>query len=165
MPFAHVPGETPLDDRSGLRDKTIKTRQQLNRAEAENIRIAVFRYFASPLTRRKAPFTYSWALKLHQEMFGDVWTWAGTLRTHDLNIGKPHDQIEQLLFDLFQRMPHWVRQPFLVQAAILHYEAVAIHPFVNGNGRWSRMLANLWLHVNRQPLTRWPEDVAVHSNT
>jgi Fic family protein len=29
---------------------------------------------------------------------------------------------------------------------------------LNGNGRWSRLLANIWLKLNKQPLTLWPED-------
>ena len=40
---------------------------------------------------------------------------------------------------------------------MLHHRSVSIHPFPNGNGRWSRMLANIWLRLNRQPYTLWPE--------
>jgi Fic family protein len=35
---------------------------------------------------------------------------------------------------------------------------VEIHPFLNGNGRWSRLLANIWLKQQRHPLTAWPEE-------
>jgi Fic family protein len=45
----------------------------------------------------------------------------------------------------------------LEQAAQLHYRAVWIHPFANGNGRWARLLANIWLRRHREPLIRWPE--------
>ena len=41
----------------------------------------------------------------------------------------------------------------------LHHLAVQFHPFLNGNGRWSRMLANIWLKRNRRPVTEWPEQV------
>jgi len=44
-------------------------------------------------------------------------------------------------------------------AAMLHHRAVHIHPFPNGNGRWSRMRANIWLKRNRRPITEWPEQV------
>ena len=27
------------------------------------------------------------------------------------------------------------------------------------NGRWSRLLANIWLKLHKLPLTEWPEDV------
>jgi Fic family protein len=36
---------------------------------------------------------------------------------------------------------------------------VQIHPFLNGNGRWSRMLANIWLRRNRRSITEWPDQV------
>jgi len=46
----------------------------------------------------------------------------------------------------------------------LHHLAVQIHPFLNGNGRWSRMLANIRQRsapVSRRfsPITEWPEQV------
>jgi len=45
---------------------------------------------------------------------------------------------------------------FLTQAVRLHHRAVSIHPFENGNGRWSRMLSNLWLRRNKAGMVRWP---------
>lgn len=73
----HVPGGTPIDDLSGLKVKGITRRKELNEVEAENIRKAVVKYFAAPPTPKVAPFDLSWALRLHREMFGDVWKWAG----------------------------------------------------------------------------------------
>ena len=29
---------------------------------------------------------------------------------------------------------------------------------LNGNGHWSRLLANTWLKLHNQPLTDWPEE-------
>jgi Fic family protein len=40
-------------------------------------------------------------------------------------------------------------------SARLHYRAVVIHPFLNGNGRWSRMLANIYLKQNELKPTKW----------
>ena len=92
-----------------------------------------------------APFDFVWALQLHKEMFGQVWTWAGSTRKIDLNLGVPWQQVEIQLYDLLLRLPYWKDMPLFEQAARLHHGAVAIHPFENGNGRWSRMLANIWL--------------------
>ena len=47
--------------------------------------------------------------------------------------------------------------PPVEQAATLHYRAVHIHPFENGNGRWARMLANIWLKQHGEAITIWPE--------
>ena len=73
-----LPGETPIDDISGLKVKGVTTRSELNKIEAENIRKAVVKYLAAKPSRRTAPFDLPWVLQLHREMFGDVWAWAGT---------------------------------------------------------------------------------------
>jgi Fic-DOC domain mobile mystery protein B len=152
-----IPGETPIDDHSGLKVKGIRLRKELNVLEAENILKAVEKYFVGKLTKKKARFDFAWLLRLHKQMFGDVWTWAGRPRHFDTNLGVPHDQIEGMLFDLLKDMEYWTDTPSLMQAALLHHRSVLIHPFPNGNGRWSRMLANIWLRLNKRPYTLWPE--------
>ena len=42
--------------------------------------------------------------------------------------------------------------------AVLHHRAVEIHPFVNGNGRWGRMLTNIWLALRDNSYVAWPEE-------
>jgi Fic family protein len=49
-------------------------------------------------------------------------------------------------------------------AARLHHRAVVIHPFINGNGRWSRMLANIYLKQNSLSPTKWNEDLLAKEN-
>jgi len=95
-----IPGETPIDP-SGLRDKTIKTRLQLNEAEGRNIAEAVYNYLIGTPTSDMAPFNFAWALKLHQEMFGKVWEWAGMPRKIDLNLGVAWHQVETQLYSLW----------------------------------------------------------------
>jgi Fic family protein len=41
---------------------------------------------------------------------------------------------------------------------------VVIHPFLNGNGRWSRMLANIYLKQNELKPTKLNEDLLVQEN-
>src|SRR6202042_1168045 len=89
-----IPGETPIEDVSGLKPKGVTTRAQLNDAEARNIRKAVMRYLVMKPTRRQAPFTLDWCYKLHRQMFGEVWRWAGQKRTAELNLGVPAHQID-----------------------------------------------------------------------
>jgi Fic-DOC domain mobile mystery protein B len=152
-----IPGETPIDP-SGLRDKSVRTRRQLNEAEGRNIAAAVYKYLIGPLTPAMAPFDQAWALKLHEEMFGKVWEWAGKLRTIDLNLGVSWHHVETRLYDLLQSVSYWKEMPLMEQAARLHHGAVSIHPFENGNGRWARMLANIWLKLHGSPPTVWPEE-------
>jgi Fic-DOC domain mobile mystery protein B len=152
-----IPGETPLNDRSGLKVKSLKTRRQLNVVEAENIRKATVKYLSKKPTRRRARFDLAWCLKLHREMFGDVWTWAGRPRTSDTNVGVPWHQVESSLQSLCEDLPYWKNAERIEQAAMLHHRAVFIHPFKNGNGRWARLLANIWLRLHDAPITLWPE--------
>lgn len=159
IPWEPIPGETPIDDVSVLK-LAIRTRSELNDAEAANIRRAVVKYLSKRPSRRTAKFDLAWLLRLHREMFGDVWKWAGTVRVRPVNIGVPFYQIQLELQKLLGDLSVWgeSRMDLVEQAARLHYRAVAIHPFLNGNGRWSRLLANIWLRLNRVPLTNWPDD-------
>lgn len=152
-------GQTPIDDISGLIDKSITNTAELNAAEAENIRKAVLLYLAAKPSSKQAPFDFNWSKRLHTQMFGDVWDWAGTIRSSELNMGvKPH-AIETDLYNLFEDLHVWNEtcMPVIEQAVRLHHRAVVIHPFINGNGRWSRMLANIWLKLRVEKVVIWPE--------
>src|SRR5271163_5361490 len=102
-----IPGETPIDDISGLKPKSVVTRAQLNDVEAHNIRKAVMRYLVTTPSRRQAPFTLDWCYKLHRQMFGDVWRWAGRKRTTELNIGVPFHRIDIELKNLMDDLAFW----------------------------------------------------------
>ncbi|HWL11201.1 MAG TPA: mobile mystery protein B [Planctomicrobium sp.] len=160
MKWAPLPGETPLDDVSGLILKNIRTRKQLFLAEAENIRKATVKYLAQTPTARMAPFDLSWCLKLHHEMFGEIWNWAGRPRQQNLNIGVPWLQVESSLRQTLDDLKYWESNwsDVVEQATHLHHRVVQIHPFLNGNGRWARMLANIWLSRHESPLVLWPEE-------
>jgi Fic-DOC domain mobile mystery protein B len=155
-----IPGETPIDP-SGLKVAGIITRAELNEAEAANVRKAIVKYLSGKPTGRMAPFDLRWARRLHQEMFREVWKWAGTFRLGDTNIGVPYRHIEPQLHTLLTDLRSWGQYGtnLVDQAVLLHHRAVQIHPFPNGNGRWSRLLSNVWLKLHDQPVVRWPEEV------
>lgn len=155
------PGETPIDDISGLRIKGVTTRAELNAAEAENILKATLKYLAKRPSRRTARFDIAWMLRLHREMFGKVWSWAGEIRSRDLNIGVPFYVVRPELQALADDIAAWreFSHDLVEQSARLHFRAVKIHPFLNGNGRWARMLANILLKQHRSPIVEWPEAV------
>jgi Fic-DOC domain mobile mystery protein B len=160
--WAPIEGETPIDP-SGLKNRSVFTRAELNRIEAENIRKAHVKYFASRPTVAKTPFDFTWMCRLHGEMFGDVWVWAGEPRTVELNFGVPVIQVLPQLYDLAETIAFWKNNRDLAlaeQTARLHHTAVLIHPFCNGNGRWARMLANIWQYAHSGEITKWPEDKA-----
>ena len=163
---AFLDGQTPLADLSGLRSRGIRTLAQLNAAEAENIRQATLRYLAAKPSRRKASFDVAWMRRLHREMFGRVWRWAGSFRRSELNLGSPASRIEVEMHTLADDLAAWDASPMplLEQAVRLHHRAVSIHPFLNGNGRWSRMLANIWLRVHGASPIEWPEPSIGHAS-
>jgi Fic-DOC domain mobile mystery protein B len=154
-----VPGETPIDP-SGLKKKrSITTRAELAAAEALNIGKPFLKYLASKPDSRSARFDFEWFLKLHEEMFGDVWDWAGKVRTSDPAIGVPHYVVIEHLAALVDDLHSWSGFGYSleVQAVWLHHKAVRIHPFPNGNGRWARLLANIWLKLHGEPIVAWPD--------
>jgi len=144
-------GETPIDP-SGLKDRSIKTRHQLHLVEAENIRKAMVKYLAAAPSASQAPFTYDWLLKLHGEMFGDVWKWAGVVRTRNLSLGVSWGQIGQQLGGVVLDIQAWSerKNSLLEQAVEIHHRTARIHPFENGNGR-------IWLRQHGKRAIEWPE--------
>ena len=158
-PWQPIADETPIDP-SHLKDCSIRTREELNRAEALNITKAHIKYLAGGLTQRIAPFNYAWLLQVHREMFCDVWLWAGEPRQVNLNIGIKWQQVPEQLLALAADVSTWSRTniSLLEQAVQLHYRAIWIHPFRNGNGRWARLLANILLAKHRHALVIWPEE-------
>jgi Fic-DOC domain mobile mystery protein B len=156
-----LPGETPIDDTSGLKIPGISTREELSVAEALNIRKVLVKYFGNNPINEIATFDVSWARSLHEDMYCDVWDWAGRFRTRDLNLGCHWPQIQEKIHNLLEDLRFWESNgvDLVEQAARLHHGAVYIHPFENGNGRWSRTLTNIWMALHDSPGVIWPEDL------
>lgn len=160
---------TPLDDVSGLKlpKNKVYLLKEIYEQEALNIAKATIKYLAAPPSKREAPFSYGWMMDLHQEMFGDVWEWAGKLRKIELSIGiKAYlvpMELKKLCDDIAYWNEHKTFDPFET-ATRIHHRAVQIHPFQNGNGRWSRMLANIYLRQHGKMPVRWQEDLLASEN-
>ncbi|GHD05936.1 Fic family protein [Zhihengliuella salsuginis] len=84
---------------------------------------------------------------LHRRMYGDIWTWAGVYRKRELNIGVAPEQIatqlHAALANLLYRWHHTDDWDPRILGIAVHAETVRIHPFVDGNGRSTRLLADL----------------------
>lgn len=141
---------TPLTDeeRRGLR-LPVLTRAELNRAEAENISRAMSWLFFS--RRRLQPELVTqeaWLNRLHGRMYDQVWTWAGKYRTTDRNLGVPYWQIRVDMCNLEADVRAWLADTSPARygddecAIRFGYRLVVIHPFPNGNGRWSRLASD-----------------------
>jgi len=164
-----VDDATPLDDISGLKlsKSKVYTLREIYNEEALNIASATLKYLSAPPSKKEAPFSYEWLLQLHEEMFGNVWDWAGKLRQGELSIGIKAYLVSVELKKLVDDLAYWDKhQTYDVTeiAARIHHRAVQIHPFQNGNGRWSRMLANIYLRQKGLMPVKWQEDVLAKEN-
>lgn len=67
-----IDNATPLDDTSELKlpKNESYSLKEIYVKEAENIADATIKYLSAIPTKKGAPFTYDWFLKLHIEMFG-----------------------------------------------------------------------------------------------
>ena len=138
---------TPLtaEEKDGLKLKWITLRSELNEAEARNIAQAQIWLMSN---KNKDVCSDTFLRELHKRMFGDVWKWAGTYRTSERNIGVVPYQIPIKLMQLFDDVKFWIENKTYSNREIavrLHHKLVQIHPFPNGNGRISRLMADLVL--------------------
>jgi fido (protein-threonine AMPylation protein) len=161
--FSRVADETPIDPSKLKKSaKWIKTRSQLNSAEAEGIAPVYTQYLMGKSRATSvAKFDLHWSCKLHEKMFRTIWTWAGKPRRIELegSWSKFYD-VEPHLYSLLEDLVEWNSSgmDMLEQASSLHHKATRIHPFENGNGRWARLMANIWLKKNRHKIVLWPDD-------
>lgn len=146
--FQEPPNATELApaEREGLLQTWITTRAELNVAEEQN------NISGSAWARRRRsldPNTLlsdKFAKSLHKRMFGDVWGWAGTYRVRESNIGvAPHFILVELQ-SVFDDAAYWIKNQTYGRDELsvrVHHRLVATHPFPNGNGRHTRLFADL----------------------
>ncbi|CCH78537.1 hypothetical protein BN12_30063 [Nostocoides japonicum T1-X7] len=96
---------------------------------------------------------------LHRRLCADVWTWGGRLRIRELSIGVEPEQISvQLRAGLetiryrWENTTDWTAH---ILGMVVHAETTRIHPFADGNGRSTRLLADL-VHLVTQPSSAPP---------
>jgi Fic-DOC domain mobile mystery protein B len=136
--------DVTIHDRSGLllSQSPAPTDNEINQHELINIAEAIDWIDRSRLDVGKVEF---WQ-RLHREMFGQVWEWAGVWRKHDPNIGVPAHEIQPELKKLQDDLAVWLegsnRMSNLEIIARFHHRLVQIHPFSNGNGRWGRLVVD-----------------------
>ncbi len=144
MSIEYPEGATPLDpdEMQGLKFKHVTTRGQLDHLEQANIQQGLVW-----LRRYKSDHILSegFARELHKRLFGEVWSWAGTFRQTEKNIGTDPVQIGVQLHVLLQDTHFWIEngtyEP-IEAVARFHHRLVSIHLFPNGNGRHARIMAD-----------------------
>jgi len=136
---------TPItpEEREGLIPTYITTRRELNEAEQININNGDRWAFAR---KGREVLDEAFLRRLHKEMLGKVWRWAGKYRTTDRNIGVDRWRIEPELRALINDVCYWIERRTYSPDEItvrFHHRLVSIHPFPNGNGRHARLAADL----------------------
>ena len=135
---------TPLtqEEKRDLIPTHIAYRSELNEVEQEN----VARGQDWALGRKRDLLTGKFVSDLHQKMLGDVWRWAGKFRRSERNLGFPFYEIPAAVRQLLDDTKAWIEYETYTPDEIavrLHHRLVQIHPFPNGNGRHSRLMADL----------------------
>ena len=150
-------GATPLDgeELEGLLPTHLVNRSQLNEWEQNNIESALLWLSRQ---RRPRPLEEGWLRRLHREMFGLSWRWAGQYCSSDKSIGVDWRQIRlqmpALLADIAFQIEHQV-EPVDQIAIRFHHRLVSIHPFANGNGRHGRLIADVLIEQLGAPRFSW----------
>ncbi|GKW48568.1 putative adenosine monophosphate-protein transferase Fic [Halomonas sp. NCCP-2165] len=134
------PGTQVLRNRLGIEDaaQLVEAEKHLSLGAAQAIE------FEPP------PYDLPYLCRLHRQLFGDLYEWAGELRTIDIakqdtrfctasriapEANKLFASLEQA--DYFTRLP----RPALVEAVAEFYgDLNVVHPFREGNGRAQRLL-------------------------
>ena len=152
-------GATPIEDEdlAGLIPTFIATRSDLNTVEFDNIAKAL--PWAFQRAREMGPqgiLEFNFLLDLHRAMFEDVWKWAGTLRRRETNIGIDPNLIVSQTRLALDDARFWITNDIYVPIEVatrIHCRLVTIHPFSNGNGRTTRLMADLYLvSIDQEPL-------------
>ncbi len=142
--FQEPDNATPLtpEERAELIPAHIAYRAELNEAEQENIA----RGQDWALARKRDLLSEKFIQDFHARMLGDVWRWAGKFRTTERNLGIHYYEIPVAVRQLLEDARVWVQYktyPPDEIAVRFHHRLVQIHPFPNGNGRHSRLMADL----------------------
>jgi len=145
--FEYISGQTPLDEdeKEGLLIESLSSRGELDEFEQLNIERAIEWSISRKFVERII-LTEEFVKSLHKQMFGEVWSWAGQFRKSNKNIGVEWTIIGIELKKLLDDTEFWIKNrsynPDEIAIRFKH-RLVRIHCFPNGNGRHSRMMADI----------------------
>lgn len=153
-------GQTPLDEdeKDGLLIKSITTHAELNEHEQLNIEKAIEWTIHNHFSAEKI-LTENFIKQLHKKMLGEVWSWAGKFRKTEKNIGSPWSRVGVELKYLLDDTLFWIENKTFPPDEIairFKHRLVNIHCFPNGNGRHSRIMADIIVEsIFDRPVFTW----------
>lgn len=167
--LSYSPGQTPIneEEKDGLKINTIVNQAELDEFEQLNIEKAIAWTIQQKFTVEKI-LSAIFIKNLHKRMFGDVWKWAGVFRNSEKNLGVPWTQINIELQKLFDDTKFWITEKSYPPEEIairFKHRLVCIHCFPNGNGRHSRLMADLILEtLTTQNAFNWNQNQMSQAN-
>ncbi len=124
----------------------IRNADELKSAERE---ITSLRTAQAILIRIEGNFDFEHLKKIHYFLFGDIYEWAGKIRTVNISKGNQFclcEFIKDQMDDIFKKMQHEnylkdCNEKSEIARRLAYYlaEINSIHPFREGNGRAQRM--------------------------
>lgn len=162
LDFTYIEGQSPLDEeeKEGLKIKSISTRGELDEFEQHNIERAIEWTIKHKFTIDDF-LTEQFVKDLHKKMFDQIWIWAGQFRKSNKNIGVDKLYIGIELRQLFDDCKFWIKENTFSEDEIairIKHRMVKIHPFPNGNGRHSRLIADIMIErIFGKKLFSWGE--------
>jgi Fic-DOC domain mobile mystery protein B len=145
--ISYASGATPIDpdELKDLIPDYISTMGELNQLEQSNIANGFLWAGKQDLDDL---LSVTFVFKLHENMFKQVWKWAGKPRKSNKNIGVMKENIMTDLAILIGNTNFWIENKTFSNdeiAARFHHRLVQIHVFPNGNGRHARLMTDLLL--------------------
>ena len=146
-----------LDSETGvLRNRLgITDAKELEKAEASFVAWRSYEISQKPIAGR---FDLAHLQAIHRHLFGDVYAWAGEIRTIDLSKGNSyfanHARMVSAALPIFEKLEKEQRlkgldaAAFSERAAYYLGEINALHPFREGNGRAQREFINHLARAN-----------------
>lgn len=160
LDLGYIEGQTPIDEdeKEGLKIETISTKGELDEFEQLNIEEAL-QWVLGRNFKPNQIFTEKFIRNLHKRMYGNVWAWAGEFRRSNKNIGVDKNQISIRLKMLCDDAIFWLTNETFPPKEIairFKHRLVSIHCFPNGNGRHSRLMADIIIEkIFKEPPFSW----------
>lgn len=168
--FENGVGQTPINEEElgGLKIRTITHQGELNEFEQYNIEKALLWLRGRRMTMDQV-ISEAFVLRLHHRMFGEVWRWAGKFRSTEKNLGVKSVIIRIALRELIQDAKFWmINEIYSPEELAIRFKhrLVSIHCFSNGNGRHSRVMADIIMEkLYNKPPFQWGKADAIGGNS
>ena len=158
--FTFSGGQTLLteEEKEDLAVKYVTTQKELNELEQLNIKKAI-NWTLNHKFDYKHILKESFIIKLHQKMFNYTWKWVGEYRKTNKNLGVDKADIKNYVLMALDDCKYWIDKEIYPPDEIcirFKHKVVSVHPFCNGNGRFSRLIADILAnHFFNLPVFTW----------